>query len=73
LPGWGWFSAKVALATLLLAGFLLAAANQFDWLGARQQVFVRLSAMALVLITSAILYFACLRLCGLRLKSFVRR
>ena len=73
LPGWGWFSAKVALATLLLSGFLIAAANQFDWLGGRQQMFVRLAVMALVLITSAILYFGCLRLCGLRLKSFVRR
>ena len=73
LPGWGWFSAKVALATLLLAGFLLAAAKQFDWLGGRQQVLMRLAAMALVLMTSAILYFACLRLGGLRLKSFVRR
>jgi putative peptidoglycan lipid II flippase len=73
LPGWGWFSAKVALATLLLTGFLLAAANQFDWLAGRQQVFVRLGVMTLVLLTSAMLYFACLRLCGLRLKSFVRR
>ena len=73
LPGWGWFSAKVALATLLLTGFLLVASTQFDWLGGRQQVLVRLAAMALVLITSALLYFGCLRLCGLRLKSFVRR
>jgi putative peptidoglycan lipid II flippase len=73
LPGWGWFSAKVTVATFFLTGFLWAAANQFDWLGGRQQVFVRLGAMALVLIISAVLYFACLRLCGLRLKSFVRR
>ena len=63
----------MALATLLLAGFLLVAAKQFDWLGGRQQVLMRLAAMALVLMTSAILYFACLRLGGLRLKSFVRR
>ncbi|MFM8919339.1 MAG: murein biosynthesis integral membrane protein MurJ [Limnohabitans sp.] len=73
LPGWGWFSAKVTVATFLLTGFLWVAANQFDWLGGRQQVFVRLGLMALVLIISAVLYFACLRLCGLRLKSFVRR
>jgi hypothetical protein len=39
----------------------------------RQQVWGRLGTMALVLIGSALLYFACLRLSGLRLQSLLRR
>jgi hypothetical protein len=33
----------------------------------------RLGVMALVLISSAVLYFGCLRLSGLRLKSLIKR
>ena len=73
LPGWGMFGAKVLIATLLLAGFLFVVTQQFDWLAGRQQVWVRLGVMALVLAVSFILYFGSLRLSGLRLKSFVRR
>jgi putative peptidoglycan lipid II flippase len=63
----------VLLATLLLALFLAWVAASFDWLAMRQQVWSRLGAMGLVLIGSALLYFGCLRLSGLRLQSFVRR
>jgi putative peptidoglycan lipid II flippase len=73
LPGWGMFGAKVLVATLLLAGFLFVVTQQFDWLAGRQQVWVRLGVMALVLAVSFTLYFGSLRLSGLRLKSFVRR
>jgi putative peptidoglycan lipid II flippase len=57
----------------LLSGFLMFAKLQFDWLAGRQQVLIRLGVMALVLIVSAVLYFGCLRVSGLRLKTFVRR
>ncbi len=73
LPGWPMFGARVLLATLLLALFLWWVASSFDWLAMRQQVGTRLGTMALVLLCSALLYFACLRLSGLHLKSFVRR
>ena len=73
LSGWRKFGAKVWLATSMLTGFLWMASWQFDWLAARQQVFVRLGAMGLVLCASAVIYFGCLHLCGLRLKTFVRR
>jgi putative peptidoglycan lipid II flippase len=73
LPGWGMFGVRVLCATLLLSGFLMFARLQFDWLAGRQQVLIRLGVMALVLIVSAVLYFGCLRVSGLRLKTFVRR
>ncbi|MEY3887665.1 MAG: putative peptidoglycan biosynthesis protein MurJ [Pseudomonadota bacterium] len=73
LPGWGLFGAKVLVASLVLAGFLTYATHQFDWLAGRQQALFRLGMMALVLISSAALYFGCLRISGLRLKSFLRR
>jgi putative peptidoglycan lipid II flippase len=73
LPGWGMFGVRVLCATLLLSGFLMFATVQFDWLAGRQQVLIRLGVMALVLIVSAVLYFGCLRVSGLRLKTFVRR
>jgi putative peptidoglycan lipid II flippase len=73
LPGWGVFGAKVLSASLLLAAFLYFASLQFDWLAGRQQVLIRLGAMAMVLVTSAVLYFGCLRLTGLHLRAFVRR
>jgi putative peptidoglycan lipid II flippase len=73
LPGWGLYGARVLFASLLLAGFLTYAAHQFDWLAGRQQAMFRLGVMALVLISSAVLYFGCLRLSGLRLKSLIKR
>jgi putative peptidoglycan lipid II flippase len=72
-PGWLVFAARVLLATLLLALFLAWVAASFDWLAMRQHAWSRLGAMGLVLIGSALLYFGCLRLSGLRLQSFVRR
>ena len=73
LPGWPVFGAKVLFACLLLTAFLAWASMSFDWLAMRQQVWGRLGTMALVLIGSALLYFACLRLSGLRLQSLLRR
>jgi putative peptidoglycan lipid II flippase len=73
LPGWRVFGARVLFASLVLTGFLAWASFAFDWLAMRQQVWGRLGTMALVLVGSAVLYFACLRLTGLRLQSLVRR
>jgi putative peptidoglycan lipid II flippase len=72
-PGWLVFAARVLLATLLLALFLAWVAASLDWLALRHQAWTRLGTMGLVLLGSALLYFACLRISGLRLKSFVRR
>jgi putative peptidoglycan lipid II flippase len=72
-PGWKVFGARVVVATSLLTAFLYTVAVRVDWLAARQQVAWRLGVMALVLLGAAVIYFGCLRLTGLRLKSFVRR
>jgi len=73
LPGWLLFGVRVLLASLLLAAFLAWVSFSIDWLAMRQMVWGRLGTMGLVLISSAVLYFACLRLSGLRLQSFLRR
>jgi putative peptidoglycan lipid II flippase len=71
--GWGVFSLRVVVATLLLTAFLLTVAQQLDWLAWRDQVFWRLGAMTGVLCCSALLYFGCLRLSGLKMQSVLRR
>jgi len=73
LPGWGVFLLQVLFATVLLSGGLYYVGLKFEWLAWRHQVLWRLGAMALVLLASAVVYFACLRLAGLRLKTFLRR
>ena len=72
-PGWLGFGARVLFATLLLAGFLIFAAQYFDWLALRQQMLWRLLVMAMVLALSALIYFGSLRIIGLRWQSLVRR
>jgi putative peptidoglycan lipid II flippase len=72
-PGWLKFGLKVVLATALLSVFLSVASYQLDWLQMRQQVSLRLGAMALVLALSALIYFGTLWLSGLRLRTFLRR
>jgi putative peptidoglycan lipid II flippase len=71
-PGWLKFGLKVLLATALLTVFLLFVSQKIDWLLMRQQAGLRLVFMAAVLASSAILFFGTLRLCGLRLKTFLR-
>ena len=73
LAGWGVFSLRVVLATLLLTVFLFAVSQQLDWLAWRHHVFWRLGVMAGVLGCAALLYFGCLRLSGLKLQSVLRR
>jgi putative peptidoglycan lipid II flippase len=71
-PGWLKFGLKVLLATALLTVFLVFVSQKIDWLLMRQQAGLRLVFMAAVLASSAILFFGTLRLCGLRLKTFLR-
>lgn len=72
-PGWLKFGLQVVIASLLLSIFLYMAAHQLDWLVMRQQVTLRLGAMALVLALSVLIYFGALWVSGLRLQSFLRR
>ena len=72
-PGWLMFWLKVIMATLLLAVFLSLISYKLDWLLMRQQAGLRLGAMALVLVSSAAIYFGTLWLSGLRIQTFLRR
>jgi putative peptidoglycan lipid II flippase len=73
LPGWGRFGLQVALASALLAVFLLWAAQALSWTGMRSLYGQRIGLLLLVLLVSALLYFATLRATGLRVRSLLGR
>ena len=73
LAGWGRFGLQVALASALLGAFLGWAAQMISWTGMRSLYGQRIGLMALVLLASAVLYFATLRLTGLRVRSLLGR
>ncbi|MFZ4481200.1 MAG: murein biosynthesis integral membrane protein MurJ [Rhodoferax sp.] len=72
-PGWGAFALQVAGACALLLAFLLWANGAFEWTQLRAHSLRRVGLLALVLLASAALYFAALRVFGLKLRQFVRR
>jgi putative peptidoglycan lipid II flippase len=72
-PGWGRFALQVLVATALLTAFLVWAAGGFAWVGLRAHALQRVGLMGLVLVGSAAIYFAALRLTGLKLRQFVTR
>ena len=73
LPGWGRFGLQVALASALLAVFLLWAAQALSWMGMRSLYGQRIGWLVLVLLASALLYFTTLRATGLRVRSLLGR
>jgi putative peptidoglycan lipid II flippase len=73
LAGWGRFGLQVALASALLGAFLLWAAQTISWTGMRSLYGQRIGLMALVLLASGVLYFAALRVTGLRVRSLLGR
>ena len=74
---------KMALATglcivsptalILLAGASLWIADQFDWIGLKSQPFMRIGAMALVMVFCGVVYFGSLFAMGFRVRDFLRR
>jgi putative peptidoglycan lipid II flippase len=72
-PGWWRFVFQVLLATGLLTGLLLYASQALPWLALRQDAWQRMGWMALILLTSAGVYFGALWLTGVRLKAFLKR
>ena len=73
LPGWGRFVLQVALASALLAVFLMWAAQALSWTGMRSLYGQRIGWLLLVLLASALLYFMTLRATGLRVRSLLGR
>ena len=72
-PGWGVFASQVIGASALLAAFLLWAAGSVSWTGLKSQYVQRIWLLALVLFSSAAIYFVALRVSGLKLRQLFRR
>jgi putative peptidoglycan lipid II flippase len=72
-PGWWRFVFQVVLATGLLTGLLVFASQALPWLAMRQDAWQRIGWMAIILFSSALIYFGALWLSGLRLKAFLKR
>ena len=72
-PGWGRFAAAVAVASLALAGLLVAAATAIDWTGLVGRDGLRVALLAAAIAAACLLYFGVLGAFGLRPSQFVRR
>ena len=72
-PRWGLYCLQVLAANMLLAVYLLWAGHQLDWVGLQAQAWLRVGAMALVLLGAGLLYFAALWAAGLKLRQLLRR
>jgi putative peptidoglycan lipid II flippase len=57
----------------LLTVLLWLAANHLPWVAMRQEAWLRIGWMALVLGSAALLYFGVLWASGIRLKAFLKR
>jgi putative peptidoglycan lipid II flippase len=72
-PGWLAFSAQVAAGSALLGGFLFWSATAVPWIALKSASLQRIGWLGLVLAGAALIYFATLRLCGLRVRQLVKR
>ncbi len=72
-PGWGLFSLKVVVATSLLGAMLFWGQRTINWVGLVDQQAQRVGWLMLCLGGAALVYFATLRICGIRLRQFTRR
>jgi putative peptidoglycan lipid II flippase len=72
VPGWGKFALQVGGASALLAAFLLWAAGAVNWVGLKGHSLERIGWLALVLLVSALLYFAALWISGLKIKKLLK-
>jgi putative peptidoglycan lipid II flippase len=72
-PAWGRFGARVILATAVVSVFMQQGSARLDWLALGQTEALRVLALAGLCATVVLVYFATLRLLGLRLRDFMRR
>jgi putative peptidoglycan lipid II flippase len=73
LAGWWRFFGKVVVATVLLAGVLLAFARMLDWIGLQAHPAVRIVWLAVAMAAAAAVYFGTLAIAGLRPSQFIHR
>ena len=72
-PGWWLYGLQVLAASALMAVFLLWAAEHFAWIQMRGQSLQRVGLLALAVLGAAAIYFAALRVGGLKLRAMLRR
>ena len=72
-PGWGVFALQVAVASALLAVFLVWAEARVSWVGLKSHYLQRIGLLALVLSASAAIYFVALWAFRLKLRQLLRR
>lgn len=72
VAGWGKFALQVGGASALLAAFLLWAAGAVRWVALKGHSMERIGWLALVLLASAVLYFAALWVSGLKVTKLLR-
>jgi len=70
--GWGRFALQVMAASALLALFLAWGAQHVDWIALGVMQWQRAGLLAMLLLGAALLYFAALRACGVRLRQLLR-
>lgn len=72
-PGWPAFTLRVALASLVLAVWLLVLDREVDWLVVEGGRLARVGWLMLAVMGGALLYFLTLHLLGLKLRQLLRR
>ncbi len=72
-PGWMMFFIQVFAASALLAIFLWWAAGAVNWTGLKTAYLQRIGLLAAVLLASMVMYFAVLRVLGLKLRRLLKR
>jgi putative peptidoglycan lipid II flippase len=71
-PGWIRFMGQILTASAALAVWLSACDGRIDWLALREQPWLRLGALALMVLGSALIYFGVLRMVGLKWRALIR-
>jgi len=72
-PGWWPFALRVLFANLLLGGLLAWGSGAIDWIGLRDQPWLRAGWLSVFLSAAALGYFAVLAVIGTGLRQFARR
>lgn len=70
--GWALFFMKLVVAVVLMAGVAIWVAGHFNWILLQAQPWVRIGALAVVMIACGITYFSALLAMGFRFRDFKR-
>jgi len=72
-PGWGGFMLRLAIALLALAALLAFVVPRVDWVGLREQPFLRIASVLGLVGAGAALYLGVLAALGMRPRQFTKK